>query len=444
MTMSLTDTIVAGNLGQVELAAVGMGGTTYFFVWIAAMGLLMGIDPVVSQALGRGDHIRATHGYSTAVWIAITLGLVLALYSVHVSAALLALGYDPWLISHVDSYLTVMAFGAVPNLFFLAAATYLSARADTRVMATAAVLANIFNLGGNFLFTLGWFGLPKLGVAGIGLSTILSQFAEAAFVLWVMRRRGPRASTLPATLRLDPAVFRDTVRLGAPVCVQYLLEFSGFAAGTFLVARFGAAALGGHHVAMNFAGLTFTAALGVSGAASALVGQATGRGDKEAVRAVAWAAWGSGLVFATCTAVIMVLGRRWIADVYTDDPAVLTMAMSFLVLAAFFQLADTTQAIGFGICRGMGDTRVPAIINAVAYWGVGMPAGIYVSFAMMNRPEPIWVGFIVALFAVAAALVVRFNVLLGRLPDHRLEPVEPLLEGTDVRAEREPDMLREA
>jgi len=67
-----------------------------------------------------------------------------------------------------------------------------------------------------------------------------------------------------------------------------------------------------------------------------------------------------------------------------------------------------------------------------------------VSFAMMNRPEPIWVGFIVALFAVAAALVVRFNVLLGRLPDHRLEPVEPLLEGTDVRAEREPDMLREA
>ncbi len=443
MTLAIIDTLMAGHLGSVELAAVGMGSTAYFFMWVFGMGLIMGVDPFVSQAVGRGDEPAARRGLTIAMALALGCGTMLSIYSVHISSLLLRLGYDAHLVSQVDQYLSTVAFGGVPVMAFMAISTYLSARADTRLLVYATVLANVGNLLGNCLFTLGWFGAPRLGVVGIGIATVLSQVAEVVFLLWVLRPSGPRGHLLPESMHTQWENVAWVLRAGAPVALQYVLEYTGFAAGTFLMAFFGAAALAGHHVALNVASITFTFALGVSGAASALVGQAWGRGDRQGVRTAALASWGTGLVGAIAGAAVMVLLRHPIAGLYTDDAAVMVSAASFLFIAAFFQLADTTQAIGFGICRGMGDTAVPAAINAVAYWLCGMPMGIYLAFVMLGRPEPLWWGFTASLSLVAILLVWRFRVVSARLGDHGLEPVQAALQRGHVGTEREAHVLSE-
>jgi MATE family multidrug resistance protein len=435
MSLSVIDTMMAGRLGEIELAAVGMGATTYFFMWVFGMGILMGIDPFVSQAIGRGDEVTARRGLTISLVVALVCGTLLSIFCVHISSLLLLLGYDAHLVSHVDRYLSTVAFGGIPVMVFMAISTYMSARADTRLLVVATVIANLGNIVGNVLFTLGWFGAPRLGVVGIGIATVLSQIAEVLFLFWVLRPSGPRASVLPPSLVTPIEDVRWVLRAGAPVALQYVLEYTGFAAGTFLMAFFGAAALAGHHVALNVASVTFTFALGVSSAASALVGQAWGRGDRQGVRTAAYASWFTGIAGAALGAVVMIGLRTPIAELYTAEPSVLAAAVSFLTIAAFFQFADTTQAIGFGICRGMGDTAMPAAINAVAYWMCGMPMGIWLAFGALNRPEPLWWGFTASLSVVAILLVWRFRVVSARLGDHRLEPVEPALQGGHVGAE---------
>ena len=193
------------------------------------------------------------------------------------------------------------------------------------------------------------------------------------------------------------------------------LEVAGFTTATLLVGTFGSLVLAGHQIALNFAGMTFTFALGVSSAASVRVGQALGRGDAEGVRTAGRAALVAGLALGAGGAIVMAFGRFAIARAYTPDPETIAYGAAFLAIAAVFQLADMSQAIGFGVLRGLDDTRVPMLFNVVGYWCVGLPLGALGAFQVFGDPRAIWWGLTAALAVVAVALRLRFVALTRRI-----------------------------
>jgi MATE family multidrug resistance protein len=129
------------------------------------------------------------------------------------------------------------------------------------------------------------------------------------------------------------------------------------------------------------AALTFMVPLGFSGAAAAVVGRAIGRGDMAAAKRDAAAAILCAVAFMGCSAAVFTLVPEFLATRYTRDAATLAVAVSLIPIAGVFQVFDGAQAVTSGVLRGTGDTRVPAILHMVAFWGVGVPLGATLGFS---------------------------------------------------------------
>lgn len=421
--MGVVDTIVAGRIGTTAVGALALAHTAYLLFVVFARGIILGMDPYVSQAVGAGDRERQARGLDAGLTSAWVLSLPVVLATLASPWALRAMGQPPAVVDEVEVYLNIVAWSAPLTLFASVWSTWLAAHGRTGVLVPIAVATNVVNLFLSAGLGLGLMGLPALGVQGIAIATLTCRALElAGLYLWV--RGGPNASWLSTPRRrasLD--VMRSVWRTGLPVGAQYALEFAGFGMATLLIGLLGEDEVAGHQVAINVASLTFTVALGISAAASVRVGHAVGRRDIEAVRRAGWTAWAVGAVFGTVCAVLLFVTRHEIVGLYVGGGRVSDFAASLLLIAAVFQLADMTQAIGFGVLRGLSDTRLPALFNVLAYWLVGLPVGGWFALKVTERPEPVWWGLTGALAIVALLLIARFRALTRTVLVR--EPLEP-------------------
>lgn len=413
--MAVVDTMVAGRISPESVAAVGLGGAAWFMVYVVPMGVLLGLDPLVSQAVGAGRRERWMTGLAAARWVALVMAVPTIAATLLLPDLMLRLAQPVEVVEALRPYMAFMALGIVPGLLFHTTGTYLTAHGHTRQFVMITLCINGLNLVLDLWFVHGGLGVPALGVAGIGAATAGCAFAEWGLLSWAVRR-DPALRALGVPWQPPKlSTVRDILRTGLPVGVQYGLEVAGFTTATLLVGTFGSLVLAGHQIALNFAGMTFTFALGVSSAASVRVGQALGRGDADGVRTAGRAALVAGLALGAGGAIVMAFGRFAIARAYTPDPETIAYGAAFLAIAAVFQLADMSQAIGFGVLRGLDDTRVPMLFNVVGYWCVGLPLGALGAFQVFGDPRAIWWGLTAALAVVAVALRLRFVALTRRI-----------------------------
>jgi MATE family multidrug resistance protein len=408
MFMGVVDTWMAGQVSKEAVAALGLGNTCFWLAAVAALGLLGGQDPVVSQAVGANDRGQWEAAFNAARWLAVALAVPAVVACLVGPSVLVALDQPAHLIPMIERYLWILA-GAMPLfLLYVVHASYMSAHNQTRAFAWITVGANIVNVFGNLALTRGMWGFPALGVQGIAISTLFCFGFQLVCVVALLR--GPLKRLWVRWARPHLEVAKEVVRLGLPISAQSTLEFTGFGVAIMFMGWISADAVAGHQVALNVASFTFTFAMGVGAAVSVRVGQAVGRRDLAGVRAAGWTAWQAGVVFALLSGVALIALRWPLAGAYGLSGEAQAVAAKLLYIAAFFQLADIGQAIGFGILRGMGDTRMPAVFNAVSYWGLGVPFGYMGAFYWWpaRGPELIWWGLSIALFLVATALVRRF------------------------------------
>lgn len=205
-----------------------------------------------------------------------------------------------------------------------------------------------------------------------------------------------------------------TFLLGLPIGIMSLLEYTAFGGVALLMGRLGTIPVAAHQVAINIASLTFMVPFGVGQAAAVLVGNAIGAGEMHRARREARTALFYGVGFMALTATTFLLIPSTIAHLYTTDPATLALAASLIPVAGVFQLFDGMQAVAAGILRGVGDTRVPMLINLTGFWLAGIPVSLFLGFRTSLGPAGLWWGLVMGLTVVALILVARTRVLLGR------------------------------
>ena len=202
------------------------------------------------------------------------------------------------------------------------------------------------------------------------------------------------------------------VRLGLPIGITMALEMGVFALAAYFMGWIGAPAVAAHAVALQLAALTFMVPLGLGQAATVRVGLALGRGDKPGITRAGWTAWMLGVGFMGAMALGMWLAPRELVTLFlTDVPAnaaTIALAVSFLRVAAAFQLVDGAQVIGAGMLRGLHDTRWPLIFALVGYWVVGLGIGAWLAFARDWQGIGIWIGLAAGLAAVAVLMLARW------------------------------------
>ena len=416
ISMGTIDTVMAGRLGPAALGSVALGHTWGIAVAIVAYGAARVLDPIVAQAYGAGDAKAAGLGLSRGLAMMAILGVpVLALYAT-ARVGLTLLGQPAELVPDAGAYCLMLVPGMPAILAFVVVRNFLQAIGLVRPATYAILLANVANALLNGIFMYGWLGFPSLGVVGCALSTAIGQWlmlgSIVLFARGTLRAYWPGWKGAFAWGPLSPML-----RLGLTLGLQFGVEVWAFHAAGFMMGRLGAVAFAAHAVAINLATISFMLPSGVGVAAATRVGNLVGAGlpwGRSAAMAI-----GLGAAIVALPAIVFVAAARPLAAVYTRDAAVIAVAAVIIPLAGAFQLFDGTQAVAFGVLRGAGDVKVPAIVNVLGYWLFGLPIGWLLAFPAGLGARGVWAGLVLGLAAVAVLLLVR-TARLSRRPVARL------------------------
>ena len=414
--INATDVVLLGWLGAKELAASSIGVNLFIAFLIFGMGLVMAASPIMAKQLGGRKHslreVRRT--VRQAMWAAVTITIPVWAILWHAEPILRLLGQDPELSRMAAHFIRPLMFGYLPALFYLVLRAYVAALERPAWALLISVAGVILNAVLNYGLIFGKLGLPRLGLFGAGIGSTVTQtlmFLGMALVV-TRHRRFRRYHLFGRFWRPDWARYAEVWRLGLPIALTLGLEVTVFNAAVFLMGLIGTASLAAHAIAIQIASLTFMVPLGLSQAVTVRVGLAFGRRDPVGITRAGWTAFAMGTAFMASMAVVIYAMPHTLVTLFLDEnvPAnrpVIPLAMSFLYVAALFQVFDGAQSVGAGMLRGLQDTTVPMIFAGFGYWIVGMGTALWLGFGLKWQGVGIWIG-------LAAGLAVVSVLMLGR------------------------------
>ena len=408
--IGLVDALLAGRHGTATLAAVSVGTAMFWLPMMIPMGTLMSLPPSISQLDGAGRRDEISPLFRQALWLALALGVLLWCLISLFPMVLAMIGIAPEIRPGAAAFLNGIRWG-VPALTLYLAMRYLC---DGLHWSLPTML---FGLGGllvlaplGYALAFGRWGSPELGAGGLGIASAVMMWIQAiGFAIYLAM--SPRFRELGLFARFDAparAIIASLLKTGLPIGVTVTMEGSLFIVTALLIGRLGEVPAAAHQIAINVASLCFMIPFGIAEATTVRVGNALGRGDRAGILRVAKA--GLVLVLATqlLSGLLMVLGHDFIASRYTADATVVALAGSLLLYAAAFQFPDGIQVLSAGALRGLKDTRVPMLLAAIAYWGIGMPLGAGLGLGLGWGPKGMWLGLIAGLCCAAVLLARRF------------------------------------
>ncbi|KAA2238361.1 MATE family efflux transporter [Salinarimonas soli] len=416
--LNTVDVVLLGWLDAEALAAGALAHSLYFAVMIFGIGLVTATAPMMAQELGARRHsvrdIRRT--VRQGCWIAVAFSIPAWLVLWNGEALLLLFGQERGLAAQAGAYLRILQWGLLPFLIYLVLRSYVAAlgRPGFALAVCAAALPVNAVLAWGLIF--GRLGLPRLGLIGAGLATaIVCCLMAVGLALLILRDRRMRRYRLFGRFwRADPVRFMRLLRLGIPIGATLAFEVTIFNAAALVMGTLSTAELAAHTIALQIAALSFMVPMGLGQAVTIRVGHAVGRGDPAGVARAGWTAFTLGTGFMTFMALVMVAVPGALVGAFLDatNPAnapVIGYALTFLMFAALFQVADGAQAVGAGMLRGLGDTRVPMLYAALGYWGVGAPLGVALAYGTALRGSGVWIGLASGLAVVAVLMLVRWT-----------------------------------
>ncbi len=424
VAIQTTDVILIGWLGPEALAASTLGVATMFVLLIFGIGLVTATAPMIAQELGRRSNAvrdpRRT--VRQGLWAAVAFGVPACLLLWQIAPILRLLGQDPELIALAEPYVRAALWGFVPALWFIVLRNFISALERPRAGMVIMLIGIAFNALADYGLIFGAFGLPALGLLGAGIATALTNvFLFLGLLAFVqIDRRFRRYRLLGRFWRADWPRFREILRIGVPIGITLTLEVGLFAGAAFLMGLIGTAELAAHQIALQCAAVSFMVPLGLSQAATVRVGLAAGREDPTGVLRAGLLALALGTLFMLAAATVMWTVPEAIVGIFLDldelgNARVVGLAVTFLAIAAAFQIFDGGQVIGAGALRGLKDTRWPMVFAGVGYWVLGFGSALGLGFGLGLGGIGIWIGLLVGLAVAAALLIARFVLLHRRM-----------------------------
>jgi len=422
IAMMTTDLALIGRLGDEAVAAAALAHTVFFVSFTFGMGLVSAVAPLAAQAFGRRDPRRVRRALRVGLWAALLISLPMMALPLFGEPILLLLGQAPVTAHLAQKYLLGLAWGIAPGLWFLAIRGFMSAvnRPEPGLWITlAAIPANALLV---WLLIHGAWGLPRLELFGAGLATTIVNFVMFLASLWFAANRRPfkKYHVMERIWRIDWALMRQLIAIGAPISIAFLLEYGLFGAAALLMGLIGTTALAAHQIALQIAAILFMVPFGIGMAATVRVGHAVGRNDALAVRRAGFVAALLGIAFMSVMTLAVILGRYAIARLFFGEAAesggaVIDLTATLLLLGATFFVADGIQTVAAGALRGLNDTRLPLLFAAISYWLVGFPAACGLAFSVRLGAVGVWLGISCGTAVYAVLLMLRFQLLARRL-----------------------------
>ena len=415
MALHVADTVMMGWYGVAPLAAVVLGSSSFFILFVVGSGFAKAVLPLVAQARAQGDEAQVRRDARMGLWLSAGYGLLIYPVFWFSKPILLALHQTEEVATLAEGYLRIAGLGMVPALWVAVLQSWLAALGRTQMVLWVTLAALGLNVALNWALIFGHWGAPEMGAAGAAVATVLVQVASLGLLaVYAALAPGLRVYRLFQRFwRPDGAALRGVFRLGWPIGLTGLAEGGMFEASAIMMGWVGTVELAAHGIALEAAAVAFMIHVGLSSAATIRVASFAGEGDVRAMRDAAGVAL--VLSFAVAVAVIaaFLLWPAPIVGLFLDEAkpgseAILSFGVVLLAVAALFQLADAMQVMALGLLRGIKDTRVPLVLAAVSYWAIGIPCSYALAFPLGYGGVGLWFGLVVGLVAAGGSLMARF------------------------------------
>ncbi|MGI9202884.1 MAG: MATE family efflux transporter [Woeseiaceae bacterium] len=416
--MQFADAVMAGRLGASSLAAVAVGGSVWFLGFTVCLGLMMAISPIAARYFGAGQPEMIGRYTRQGLWLAVVLSLsIFTFVQLFIEPVLVFVGIDVGFRETTINYVRAIVFGAPAICAFLAFRFTTEGIGFTRPIMYTSLFALACNVFLNWVLMYGKFGLPAYGAVGCGMASATTMWLMS-IMMTIYFARKPIYKPLKIFERMAPLrlpVLKEILHLGTPIAVTIAAEAGLFSVVSILVGTRGADITAAHQIALNFAATMFMIPLALSAATTVRIGHALGKGSPVGARLGGMTGILMCGAFMACSATFLLLFRDLVVGIYTNDPSVTEIAISLLLMAAVFQIADGVQIGSAGALRGYKDTRLPMLINTFSYWALGFPLAYLAAITYRAPPAYIWGGFVLGLSAAAILLTFRFNRLSKQL-----------------------------
>lgn len=415
-SISFVDTVMVGRINKDAIAGIALGSTTWFLVTFLLSGMLIGLNPIVAQLHGHRD--GASRNIAKSLRQGFLLGATMAIPAMLIfwnAEAIFLWLNQPEHVAHQSSlYLRAISWGLLPAFGNMAIRAALEGLSDTRPILVISLLCVGLNVVANEVLMFGHLGFPAMGLVGTGYaSAIVMTFAFCTASLWLSFRHADIARQFIKE-RFDRNAMWELLRVGVPIGMTIGFELAIFSGTAIAMGWFGKDQLAAHHIVIQVASITFMIPLGIAIAMSVRVGTATGRNDRRAMAVAGWVGIATCASVMIVTAIVFIGAPGPIISMFVEpgDPVndrIVPLAMTFMGVAAFFQIFDGIQVSASNALRGMKDTRAAMLITLVAYWVLGAPIGLLLAFPMGFGPVGLWYGLTIGLAAAAVMLTARFR-----------------------------------
>ena len=417
----VVDTLMAGNYGDVDLAAIAIGFNIWLPLYLIILGTLFACSAIVAQDFGAGRIERVRSFLPQGLWVAVALSAVMTPLCLNSGLVIELLGLPPETAVKTTAYVSRVGLGFPALGIFMALRYHTQGLGITAPFAMASVIGFIANVPLNYMLIFGAWGAPELGAEGCGLATAASMWISTLIILlYVLTARSLRPYLPDRWLQMpDQQRIGEILAVGIPVGLTFFLETGVFSAITLLIATLGDAAVAAHQIAINVWDVFYIPMVSIGSAMATRMGHAIGAGNAHGVRMALRVGAALSTLIGLLAMSLLLLFPDAIIGAYTQSDTIRDLAFSLLRLAALFIMIDVVQIVGSFVLRAYKETRFPFVVVTFSYWGLALPLGYAMAIHWGDSaPEgtvDFWYATILGIAVAAALITWRVRRLLSAL-----------------------------
>ncbi|MCG9597508.1 MATE family efflux transporter [Vibrio sp. Isolate25] len=413
--MSFVDTVMAGGVSAIDMAAVSIASSIWLPSILFGVGLLMALVPVVAQLNGSGRQIKIPFEIQQGIAMALLISIPIIGVLFQTKAIMGLMDVEQLMAEKTNGYMHAVMYAVPAFLLFQTLRSFTDGMSLTKPAMVIGFIGLLFNIPLNWIFVYGKFGAPALGGVGCGVATTIVYWLMFFMLLFyvITSKRVAHINLFGQFHKPQLKPLTRLFKLGFPVAAALFFEVTLFAVVALLVAPLGSLIVAAHQVAINFSSLVFMLPMSIGAATSIRVGHSLGENNVEGAAIASRVGIIVSVALALSTALLTVLFREQVALLYTDNRAVIDIALQLLLFAAIYQVTDAVQVVAAGALRGYKD--MAAIFNRtfIAYWILGLPIGYILAMTdWIVQPmgaHGFWIGFIIGLSSAALMLGLRLR-----------------------------------
>ena len=414
------DNLMVGRYGgndPTPLAAVSFGGSVFFILFIASIGIAMGMTPLVGERYVQGDRAHSSGLLQNGILFYGILGVAMSALQYALIPMLYHLGQPADVVDMAVPYYKMLVYSMPAVMLFFAFKQFLEGVGNTRAEMYATIIANVANVVFNWFFIYGHAGAPEMGAEGAGLGTLLARVIGMAVMIGYFCSRSRYRSYFNDFSRrgFSLATIRRLFRMGGPISLQMFLESSAFVGTGIMMGWFDKQSLSANQIAMTIGNCAFMIVMSIGAATTIRISHCYGARNIGELSLAAKASYHLVLAWNAFAALVFILFRDFIPTLFTSNAEVIDITSRLLVLAALYQLSDGVQNVSVGILRGIQDVRIIMPIAFVSYWLLNLPVGYLFGFTMGMGPSGLFLGFSFGLSAAAVMMILRIRRSIRRL-----------------------------